>query len=463
VPTTPNPTPPTAEPGTGEDIPAPPVYDTTKPAITGQYIEASKSSISYADHNYDATTLRSPYYDLPSIVSVPGTVMLDGVCPGRWSRGYEEANSAASLSGGSGYFGYQNLRWWSTNFIDDGDAACTMVLNEGQYYSKNSSISDNSILCGAVTVEGSTVKLKWGSSWGLVTRNTVFDSAAENGSYPYRQTTIPRLTDGKVDVTALNLSVMKYAPLRGCLVMLNLATNIVLYTMMDGEYRQMAAMYGPVLGAPATGPPATAPALQSRDATDPSSLPLSSKLTGLPTMTDGTVTLTNTTAPWVLDKTTQPPRTSPWLGWFEMWWFNEGPVDVSSTSTLPPMQANTAVFAAGGLSNGSFYGFSSNGRIRKIVSSEPNSVLYSGWARTGTPHQRVGYVGYGNTLALSTWGWTSVAPDAALYGQSHYVLTSANVQTEILGQIPNHPSVNMGFVYDAAYGNYGRVRWISQF
>lgn len=443
MPTAPNPTPPTAEPSTGEPAP---VYDTTKPSMLGQYVEATKSSLGYVDHDYSTSRFRSPYYSTPVAVSVPGLVVFDGVCPGRWSRRYTTAKAAADLTGGSGYFGYDTNDqgfWWSTNFIDDGDSACTMVTSGGKYYSKNTTVGNDTILMGAITVEGTTVKLKWGSTWGVVTRNACFDYLSNN-SYIYRSSTIPRQTDGKVDVSALNKSVMQFAPVRGCYVMFDMSSNQVLYTMLDGEKQQLSSSDG------------SAPAVQSRDATDPSSLPLTSKLTGLPTFTSGSVTTGGVGASsWSSDTTTQPDRTRTWLQFSttQMDWTGS---NQNSSTDQATARSPSNIFALI-LYQGTFYGKVVSGTL---TGSSIASYMYSGWIRAGTSTQCVGWVGGGTYLGMTAYGMTSVAPSASITGSAGFNLTSANVQSEIVSRMPANSS--FGFNYDASIGDYGRVTWISQ-
>lgn len=450
MPTTPNPTPPISDPATG--APNAPVYNTTKPDMLGMSVTATKSQIGYTDHNYDTNTYRSPYYDVPVIVSVPGTVFLDGVCPGRWSRRYYTASDAASLSGGSGYFGYdtddQNY-WWSTNFIDDGDAACSMDKAGGQYYSKNTTIASTHVLMGAVTVRGTNVNLKWGSTWGLVTRNAVFDYLDSTTTYVSRSTTIPRNADGTVDVTALNLSVMKYAPIRGCLVMFDMLSNIVLYTMMDGEQKQFA---GSKSGS-------VAPALALRTATDPSSLPLSSKLTGLPVFTQSSATTGGVSASsWTRDVVSLPDKTIVW--------------SVAVSGVFPTgsalaegrsLAAAQAVNGASGVCLGDPTYYYPYAPPVGLSLSQASFTYYSGWVRAGTFSQIVGYASNG-VLAVTSYGVTSLAPIATINGSSTYLLTSSNVQSEVLSRMPSGStsSSSMGFIYDASVGSYGQVTWISQ-
>lgn len=451
MPTTPNPTPPISDPATG--APNAPVYNTTKPNMLGMSVTATKSQIGYTDHNYDTNTYRSPYYDVPVIVSVPGTVFLDGVCPGRWSRRYYTASDAASLSGGSGYFGYdtndQNY-WWSTNFIDDGDAACSMVKSGGQYYSKNTTIASTHVLMGAVTVDGTNVNLKWGSTWGLVTRNAVFDYLDSTTTYVSRSTTIPRNADGTVDVTALNLSVMKYAPIRGCLVMFDMSSNIVLYTMMDGEQKQFA---GSKLGS-------VAPALALRTATDPSSLPLSSSLTGLPVFTNGAATGGGVGASsWEMNKSTYPPRSSPWVVAVDNHWTVTDNGLVRHNTLVDAYSNNTASLIRLDKGSTSLPWSSVDSSYR--ITPNPAGTIYSGWIRPGTSSQVVGWFS-GNYICFTSYGNTSAAPTASIVGQGSYLVTSSNVQAEILSRLPSSNTLSMGFVYDASIGSYGKVTWISQ-
>lgn len=450
MPTTPNPTPPISDPATG--APSAPVYNTTKPDMLGMSVTATKSQIGYTDHNYDTNTYRSPYYDVPVIVSVPGTVFLDGVCPGRWSRRYYTASDAASLSGGSGYFGYDTNDqdyWWSTNFIDDGDAACSMDKAGGQYYSKNTTIASTHVLMGAVTVGGTNVNLKWGSTWGLVTRNAVFDYLDSTTTYVSRSTTIPRNADGTVDVTALNLSVMKYAPIRGCLVMFDMSSNIVLYTMMDGEQKQFA---GSKIGS-------VAPALALRTATDPSSLPLSSSLTGLPSFSNGAITASSLNSSVTVNMDYSLVNMDRAHKWVSLGINVDAPSTYAYTTTdLAAAQANTSVgFAVGGGGYGK-----APVTAKGVFTLPPSGASYvSGWARTGSSSQCIGLVEPGNLfIAVTPYGFTSVAPICQRQGSPVSVLTTANTRQELLSLCPT--TVPIAFIYDASVGAYGQVTWISQ-
>lgn len=461
MPTTPNPTPPTSDPGTG--APDAPVYNTTKPDMLGMSVNLARSQIGYTDHDYDTYRYRSPYYDVPA-EPFPGTLFLDGVCPGRWSRRYFSASDAESLPGGSGYFGYDTNDlnwWWSTNFIDDGDAACSMVASQGQYFSKNTTIDSTHILMGAVTVDATDVKLKWGSTWGLVTRNAVFDYLDSTTTYVSRSTTIPRNADGTVDVTALNLSVMKYAPVRGCFVMFDMASNVVLYTMMDGEQKQFA---GSKLGS-------VAPALALRTATDPNSLPLTSKLISLPVFTSGYVSVGTVNTTYTVNNSSTPDKSKVWRSILTGHWTEEGLGGVMNgtqygtyTSLAAAQAVTNPVSGVVGQSGTTF--FTGAAPFRVIPYTSGPVSIYSGWAGTGTPYQVVGWISRvsGGTpyLVSTAYGITSTAPSASVQGASSFMPASADVQAEILGKCPDTSKFSLGFVYDASVGAYGQVTWISQ-
>jgi len=328
-----------------------------------------------------------------------------------------------------------------------------MVTSSGQYYSKNTTIGSTYALMGVVTVDGTNVNLKWGSTWGLVTRNAVFDYLDSTTTYVSRSTTIPRKADGKVDVTALNLSVMKYAPLRGCLVMFDMSSNVVLYTMMDGEQKQFA---GSQSGSVAS-------ALALRTATDPNSLPLTSKMTALPVFTQGPATTGGVGAgSWTKDTATQPDRTRAWLTLF-VGIRDASPYPgriVNSTDvTVPRNNTGTYAIMVTGDNPPMYFGLGTGWTI----SREDTFYFMSGWARAGSPYQIVGYASAGY-LAVSSYGLTSVSPVAVVSSVSTYMLTSSNVQAEILSRMPagTTSSASMGFMYDASVGSYGQVTWLSQ-
>ena len=430
--------------------------------MLGQYVEASKTSIGYVDHDYSSSRHRSPYYSSPAVVSVPGLVVFDGVCPGRWSRRYYTPQDAAALTGGSGYFGYSTNdqgHWWSTNFRDDGDAGSYMVTSGGQYYSKNVTVTNDTVLMGAITVEGSTVKLKWGSSWGTVTRNACFDYLDSTYNYVYQSTTIPRQTDGKVDVTQLNLSVMKYAPGRGCFVMFDLVSNQVLYTMLDGEQEQLS-------GSPSAG--ASAPSLQSRDATDPGSLPLTSSMTALPSMPAymSPVTVGQPNAPVSRNTVNTVDRDRVWLK-FSDGLVPSGWVQRSVSQAASQNGSNTlVVYNKANTSGYPWCDVAATGNL-DVWNFDTNFTTYSAFLVPGTATQCVGMVyltslgssAQNGIIMFSSYGLKSTALPATVQAASTAMVPSPGGATGILAICPR---AAVAFIYDAAVGAYGQVTWISQ-
>jgi hypothetical protein len=98
------------------------------------------------------------------------------------------------------------------------------------------------------------------------------------------------------------------------------------------------------------------------------------------------------------------------------------------------------------------------------------SAIYSGWLRVGTSTQLCGWLLDNSTsdvpLKITTpYGFTSVAP-VALSGvngnSSTYDLKTSDVEQEIVDQMKMPDSGNLGFIYDASIGQYGRVTWLSQ-
>jgi hypothetical protein len=137
--------------------------------------------------------------------------------------------------------------------------------------------------------------------------------------------------------------------------------------------------------------------------------------------------------------------------------FDGGGGSDTTNTNLADAQANTNTYFAiqGG---GPVYGKSSGSTV-----NTGDGRLYSGWLRTGTATQCVGFVvvgGNNGTLFVSSYGYTSVAPTAQIASTTTYALTTNNVQAEILSKMPINN--NMGFTYDASIGTYGQVTWLSQ-
>jgi hypothetical protein len=134
-----------------------------------------------------------------------------------------------------------------------------------------------------------------------------------------------------------------------------------------------------------------------------------------------------------------------------------GGTDTTNTN-LADAQANTNTYFAIQGDSGTVYGKSAGSTV-----NTGDGKLFSGWLRTGTSKQCVGFVivgGNNGTLHVSSYGVSSVAPVAKIASSSTYALKTANAQTEILSQMPI--SSNLGFMYDASIGTYGQVTWLSQ-
>jgi hypothetical protein len=135
-----------------------------------------------------------------------------------------------------------------------------------------------------------------------------------------------------------------------------------------------------------------------------------------------------------------------------------GGSDTTNTTLLAAQQNSNTYFAIQGTSNSTVYGKSAGSTV-----NIGDGTLFSGWLRTGTSKQCVGFVivgGNNGTLHVSPYGISSVAPVAQIASMSTYALKSANVQSEILSQMPT--TSNLGFMYDASIGTYGQVTWLSQ-
>lgn len=117
------------------------------------------------------------------------------------------------------------------------------------------------------------------------------------------------------------------------------------------------------------------------------------------------------------------------------------------------------------LSTPSYIGY---GNVSQFTGNATWATWFSGWLRTGTPTQMVGWLL--NTGAPSAagfvatpYGFTSLSPTANRVGFGEkYLLTSTNIQAEILSMLYVGGSVGaMGFIYDASVGAYGEVTWLS--
>jgi len=136
-----------------------------------------------------------------------------------------------------------------------------------------------------------------------------------------------------------------------------------------------------------------------------------------------------------------------------------GSQNVTSSTDQSAVRTNTSV-AMMTFYQGTYYGKSAAG---PLLTDNLVSYVFSGWIRTGTPYQLVGWLGGGSYLGVTTYGFTSLAPSASITGSSGFNLATANTQAEILNRMPTGSGANIGFIYDASVGTYGRVTWISQF
>lgn len=369
---------------------------------------------------------------------------------------------AASQTGGSGYFGFPATSttasgYWSTNFVDDGIYASNFVFTEGSYYSKNVVLNKGKVLLGVVVIDGNDIKLKWGSTWGVASRNSMMDYSESNpdGTYTVKHHSfiIPRFSDGKLNVVELNRLVMKGAPTRGAFVQLNLDNSFVTYMCTDGEQN----MYPLGANQEVT--------IQSRDATDPSSLPLTSKLYTLPVMQTGEYTMGGgTIAPFTsmqADLDPAPDPTRQWMKALTGCWCN-GTFTQYSSVALATAASGSKLAGSFGTSPVNVYGF---GFGALFPHSDPTTAIYSGWARPGTPNQMVGFISEARYVVCTPYGVTSVAPLCKVGGETSFLAASSDVMKEICGRWTTNASTSFqaGFIYDASIGNYGKVTWLSQF
>ena len=454
MPTTPNPTPPISDPATGAPEPTTPPVDNTLPAdLPNSAYQRTKSEVGYTDVIMASNFRQSVHVNDSPVTDVPGPDIFNGICPGYWSRRYLSIQDAAALTGGSGYFGYPSA-YWSTNFVDDGIYASNFVFSEGSYYSKNVVLNKGKVLLGVVVVDGNDIKLKWGSRWGVDSRNSMMDYQESNpdgsNTIKYRGFIVPRWPDGKLNVDELNKMVVKGAPTRGAFVRLNLDYSFVTYLCTDGEQN----MYP--LGAQQQV------TIQSRDATDPSSLPLSSKLLGLPTFTSGNFNMRVVSGRPTFYQTftgAMPQMSTKWLKFnppgVDMDWGGDNIADNESDQLMAQKYPNASVLVG---FRGTFITKSVDGPLRSISIGEPVDV-YGSWLKAGTANQLVGWIGNGSYLGVSQWGMTSSARAASVNGFATFDPGSSSVQNEILDNVP--ASCNVGFIYDATVGSFGRVFWIS--
>lgn len=457
MPTTPNPTLPGTDPGTGD--PTDP-NATVKPAFLNVSQVTAKSAFSTANPTVTSTLRQSPYSSatiLSGVANVPPLVT--GVSPGRYSRRMLDASTASTYSGGTGWFGKANYAgnagssWWSTNFIDSGDTVCSSVAYEGSYYSQRTvSTGTAAVLMGVCTIDSTNINLFWGNSWSYAVANSLFD----DGTNPYT-VACSLLSDGTVDVTQTNLRVMKACPARGAFVMLNLSQKVVYFAMLDGESLMI---------------PGTTATITQRSSASDNILPLSSTLTALPTFQSGvTVSLTTYSgAAFTLNMSLSSMDYSrAWLQAFTG--YTGGSLTTGTTGTsLAAAQSYAATYFIIQTAATSYVPIKTMANMTAVS----GNTIYSGWLRPGTSTQMVGWfiqtnVGNNQVQLLTTaYGFNSLSPFAmsnvtGSASNSVYNLTSSNTQAEICANafLPSTQGA-LGFMFDASVGSYGQVRWLSQ-
>ena len=480
MPTTPNPTPPDEDDG-GPTVPSSPVdppppptnpdeeWLVHRPNLLDRGVSYPRAEINYVEKFMTVTNKVSFFQSFPA-TQYPHPPMFDGVCPGHWSRQYPDMGAAAALASGSGYFGYVGTslvnpdKWWSTNFVDDPvgeDLPATAVTSKGQYHSKNSALAAEENITALVIVSKDTVTLKWGSSWGLVTKNATYDRRAADGSIQPELHILPRSSDGSPDLEILEKTIMNKAPVTGSFVIVDFKRNSYVFTTVDGAYAQYTAIDEKNRPTRDTMPFEESP------------LPLTSNLTELPQFSQNVQVYFRAGHTVQINKDTSGLDYShPWLRAFSGMDQNSNVAQGTLVSTLQSAQNQSGLRVTHLLGfSGGFLPFT------EVMTWKDEGVpidWYSGWLRTGSPTQMVGW--FVNTKQLSfssagpscrmftsSYGYTSLAPVAIIDGKTTYDFQSQNIFDELTAVMylgTNDGAV--GFIYDASVGAYGQARFISQ-
>ena len=467
MPTTPNPTPPDEDDG-GPTVPSSPVnppppptnpdeeWLVHRPNVLDRGVSYPRAEINYVEKFMTVTNKASFFQSFPA-TQYPHPPMFDGVCPGHWSRQYPDMGAAAALASGSGYFGYVGTgilnpdKWWSTNFVDDPvgeDLPATAVTSKGQYHSKNSALAAEENITALVIVSKDTVSLKWGSSWGLVTKNSTYDRRAADGSIQPELHILPRSSDGSPDLEMLEKDIMNKAPVTGSFVIVDFKRNSYVFTTVDGAHAQYTAI--------------DEKNRPTRDIMpfEESVLPLSSRLSFLPSFSATPVLLDpaalNSTATYTtMPAATVYDRVTPWRNVLTDY---AGVSTGSALESLSAAQAQSSTTLLFKTASDPRY-FQTN--LSAAFTSSSGAKIYSGLIRNGNPTQMVCYAHRRLFFSLG-YGTTSVAPTAAVAGKYTYLLTTDNVQQEILSKMPAIANISIGFIYDASVGDFGEVTWLSQ-
>lgn len=418
-------------------------------------MKSTKSQLSYVGEYEHSTQFVSPYVGNKGHSFEDKVMLFDDICPGHWSFVQPFPEAAWSLPTGTGYFeSAGRLLWWSTNFKDSRDQPAKFLDESGQYYSKTTTQGDANMMMGIVTVNQEDVWLHWGHKWGIVSGNVLYDRpVVENGvtvRYAALDYPVPMLDASNVDVPELEREIMRKAPLNGAFVYLDLASKRFAYGAVDGD--------------PDMYPKRSDGTRRTRDGeqAEPSSLPLSSNLQELPSFSSGNFQMRAVSGrPTVYQRFLNgiPQKTSKWMR------FNPPGIDMDwQTPNLAadnPDQLNAqAVTNCRNLVGiaGKFIPKDQNGVLIPLSIGQPVDV-YGAWLKPGTPNQCVGWIGAGKYLGVSQWGVSSTSPDASVNGSQIFEPLSADVQNQILDNVPG--SADIGFIYDATFGSYGRVFWIS--
>lgn len=171
---------------------------------------------------------------------------------------------------------------------------------------------------------------------------------------------------------------------------------------------------------------------------------------------------------FAVDKTvTTMDYSHTWLLAFAGWLPNPTPSSTSYTTLSAAQAAGGATLVS--LWNPAYYPYATS---PPLWSSNSAGSVYSGWLRTGSATQLVGWLINVGTSSAALWnlfvtpyGVTSASPVArySLDGTATYMLTTSSVQTEVLSKMAVGNGINvLGFIYDASVGNYGQVTWLSQ-
>lgn len=461
MPTTPNPTPPSGEtPTSGEPGPSLPIIPgpvvVNRPSMSPNTVKSTKSKLSYIGEYEHSSAFVSPFTGQKGHSFEDRVMLFDDICPGHWSFVQPSAQAAWSLPTGTGYYespGNPSLVW-STNFKTSRDEPAKFSDEPGGYYSRTTTQAGTNFLMGVVTVNQEDVWLHWGPTWGVVSGNVLYDRPViENGvtvRYAPLDYPIPMLDPSNVDVTNLEREVMRNAPENGAFVYLDLNTKRFAYGAVDGD--------------PDMYPKRSDGTRRTREDEyfDESPVPLSSRLAAMPLFSSGNFQMRVVSGrPTYYQRflTAKPQRTSKWLKFnpagVDMDWGGDNIADNDPDQVRAQSYSNAAVLVG---FRGNFITKNTDGPLRSISIGEPVDV-YGSWLAVGANTQRVGWIGNGSFLGVTDWGMTSLSPAASVNGSSTFDPTTSDVQNQILDNIPG--SAEIGFIFDASVGYFGRVFWIS--